>query len=84
MTDIFICKYVKQIVNVPQLKPNSICFQIIDKDINPYVEQWEAQGSFPAREVFKKLGDAGLLGITKPVGRFGIYKIYVILSNLIL
>jgi len=41
--------------------------KIIDKDINPYVEQWEAQGSFPAREVFKKLGDAGLLGITKPV-----------------
>src|SRR6266704_4349816 len=40
---------------------------IIDKDINPHVDQWEEDGIFPAHEVFKKLGDAGLLGISKPV-----------------
>ena len=40
---------------------------IIDRDINPHVDQWEEDGIFPAHEVFKKLGDAGLLGIHKPV-----------------
>jgi citronellyl-CoA dehydrogenase len=40
---------------------------IIDRDINPYVDKWEEEGIFPAHEVFKKLGDAGLLGICKPV-----------------
>jgi len=39
---------------------------IIDKDINPYVDKWEEDEIFPAHEVFKKLGDAGLLGIHKP------------------
>lgn len=40
--------------------------KIIEKDINPYVDQWEHDRIFPAHEVFKKLGDAGLLGIQKP------------------
>ena len=40
---------------------------IIERDINPYVDQWEEDGIFPAHEVFKKLGRAGLLGINKPV-----------------
>ncbi len=40
---------------------------IVDRDINPHVDQWEKDGIFPAHEVFKKLGDAGLLGIHKPV-----------------
>lgn len=40
--------------------------KIIEKDINPHVEQWEAEGQFPAHDVFKKLGDAGFLGVTKP------------------
>eukprot|EP00794_Sanderia_malayensis_P003014 gene3014-3472_t len=41
--------------------------KIIEKDINPFIEQWENEGLFPAHEVFKKLGDAGFLGVTKPV-----------------
>ena len=41
--------------------------RVIEKDINPFVDQWEAEGIFPAHQVFKKLGDAGLLGLTKPV-----------------
>ena len=40
--------------------------KIIEKDINPYVDEWEEQCRFPAHEVFKKLGDAGFLGLTKP------------------
>src|ERR1041385_3100895 len=40
---------------------------IIERDINPHVDQWEEDGIFPAHQVFKKLGDAGLLGIAKPV-----------------
>ncbi|WP_017930713.1 acyl-CoA dehydrogenase family protein [Robiginitomaculum antarcticum] len=40
--------------------------KIIEKDINPYVDQWEKDRIFPAHDVFKKLGDAGLLGIQKP------------------
>ncbi|XP_064841518.1 probable acyl-CoA dehydrogenase 6 [Oncorhynchus masou masou] len=40
---------------------------IIDQDINPYVDQWEAEGIFPAHKVFKLLGNAGFLGVNKPV-----------------
>ncbi|CAL4119087.1 unnamed protein product, partial [Meganyctiphanes norvegica] len=41
--------------------------KLIDKEINPYVDEWEAAGEFPAHHVFKLLGDAGFLGVTKPV-----------------
>ncbi|MBM3622651.1 MAG: acyl-CoA dehydrogenase [Alphaproteobacteria bacterium] len=40
---------------------------IIERDINPHVDEWEAAGIFPAHALFKKLGDAGLLGVDKPV-----------------
>ena len=40
--------------------------KIIDNDINPHVDQWEQEGNYPAHQVFKKLGNAGLLGATKP------------------
>lgn len=38
----------------------------VQKEINPNVEQWEAHPPFPAHQVFKKLGDLGMLGIHKP------------------
>lgn len=38
----------------------------IDAEINPYVDEWEEAGIFPAHQVFKGLGDLGLLGVTKP------------------
>lgn len=44
-------------------------FQIIETDINPFVEEWEAKEDFPAHQVFKKLGDAGMLGIDKSPGK---------------
>ncbi|MCW5745655.1 MAG: acyl-CoA dehydrogenase family protein [Alphaproteobacteria bacterium] len=40
---------------------------IIDREINPNVDAWEEEGVFPAHELFKKLGNAGLLGVDKPV-----------------
>ncbi|MDA0795911.1 MAG: acyl-CoA dehydrogenase family protein [Proteobacteria bacterium] len=40
--------------------------QFIDKEINPYADQWEEEGIFPAHELFKKMGNLGLLGISKP------------------
>ncbi|XP_066940766.1 probable acyl-CoA dehydrogenase 6 isoform X3 [Macrobrachium rosenbergii] len=41
--------------------------KLIDTEINPYIEEWEASGRWPAHKIMKKFGDAGLLGITKPV-----------------
>ncbi len=40
--------------------------KFIDREIRPNVDEWEKEGIFPAHELFKKLGDAGLLGINKP------------------
>ncbi|KAF1381496.1 hypothetical protein PFLUV_G00154600 [Perca fluviatilis] len=41
--------------------------KIIDQEINPHVDQWEAEGKFPAHKIFKILGSAGFLGVSKPV-----------------
>ncbi len=40
--------------------------QIIAEHINPYVDEWEKDGIYPAHQVMKKFGEAGLLGIGKP------------------
>lgn len=40
--------------------------RFIDDEINPHVDEWEAAETFPAHEVIRKLGDLGLLGLTKP------------------
>ncbi|MBT9457301.1 MAG: acyl-CoA dehydrogenase family protein [Burkholderiaceae bacterium] len=41
--------------------------RFIDEQINPNVDAWEAEEIFPAHQVFKQLGDLGLLGLCKPV-----------------
>jgi len=38
----------------------------VANEVNPHVDEWENEGIFPAHEVFKKAGDLGLLGISKP------------------
>jgi len=38
----------------------------IKNEINPHVDEWEKAGIFPAHELFKKMGNLGLLGIEKP------------------
>ena len=40
--------------------------RFVEKELNPYVAEWEKQEIFPAHEVFKKLGDLGLLGLKYP------------------
>ncbi|XP_025928747.1 probable acyl-CoA dehydrogenase 6 [Apteryx rowi] len=41
-------------------------WEIINKEINPFVDKWEEEGQFPAHKVFKILGQAGFLGVDKP------------------
>jgi citronellyl-CoA dehydrogenase len=41
--------------------------RFIDAEINPFVDEWEAAGIFPAKELFRKMGKLGFLGINKPV-----------------
>ena len=48
-------------------EPRRILQRFIVNEINPHVDQWEADGIFPAHELFKKLGDLGFLGLNKPV-----------------
>ncbi len=40
--------------------------RFVDEDINPYVKEWEAAEQFPSHQVFKKMGDLGLLGVKYP------------------
>lgn len=37
--------------------------RFVRDEINPYVKEWEAAEQFPSHEVFKKMGDLGLLGV---------------------
>lgn len=58
--------------------------RFIDTEINPYADQWEADGIFPAHELFKKMGNLGLLGIAKPVeyGGMGLdYSYQIVFSE---
>ncbi len=41
--------------------------KFIETEINPHVDDWEEAEIFPAHQVFKGLGDLGLLGVNKPV-----------------
>jgi len=36
---------------------------LVEREINPHVDEWEAAGIFPAHTLFAKLGDAGFLGL---------------------
>ena len=47
-----------------QLRDTAIKF--IEREINPYIDEWEQAEIFPAHELFKKLGDQGFLGVSKP------------------
>ncbi|HEX4871879.1 MAG TPA: acyl-CoA dehydrogenase family protein [Nevskiaceae bacterium] len=48
--------------------------KFVESEINPHVVEWEKSGQWPAREVLKKMGDLGLLGVAKPteVGGMGL------------
>ena len=36
---------------------------IVDREVNPHVDRWEADGIFPARDLFSAFGAAGLIGL---------------------
>ncbi len=40
--------------------------RFIDAEVNPHVDEWEEAEIFPAHDLFKKMGDLGLLGVHKP------------------
>jgi citronellyl-CoA dehydrogenase len=40
--------------------------RFVEQEINPYVDEWEAQRIFPARALFKKMGGLGMLGLAYP------------------
>jgi citronellyl-CoA dehydrogenase len=40
--------------------------KFVETEINPYVEQWEDNRIFPAHDLFKKMGNLGLLGLSYP------------------
>ncbi len=40
--------------------------ELVEKELNPHVDEWERAGQFPAHEVFRKMGKLGLLGVHKP------------------
>ena len=54
------------ILNKEHLAIRETVSTFIDKEINPHTDQWETEGIFPAHDLFKKMGDLGLLGISKP------------------
>jgi citronellyl-CoA dehydrogenase len=41
----------------------AVVHEVVEKEINPYADEWERAGSFPAHELFPKLGKVGLFGI---------------------
>ena len=55
--------------------------QFVEKEINPHAEEWERSGMWPAREVFRKMGALGLLGINKSesVGGLGLDYSYQVM-----
>ena len=57
--------------------------KIIENDINPHVDEWEKAGDYPAHQVFKTLGEAGFLGVNKPVeyGGMGLNLKYNVAIN---
>jgi len=40
--------------------------RFVDKEINPFVAEWEAAEQFPSHALFRKLGALGLLGLKYP------------------
>ena len=45
--------------------------RFVDSEINPFVDAWEEAEQLPSRELFRRAGALGLLGITKPVAYGG-------------
>ena len=53
--------------NSEQLALQDSVKKLVEEVINTEADQWEKEKIFPAHKVFKKFGEAGLLGINKPI-----------------
>ena len=55
--------------------------KFVQEELNPHIPQWEKDGIWPAREVLKKMGALGYLGINKPesVGGLGLDYSYEVM-----
>jgi citronellyl-CoA dehydrogenase len=40
-----------------------VVVEVVEKEINPHVDEWERAGTFPAHELFPKLGAIGMFGV---------------------
>ena len=72
------------ILNKEHLAIRETVSAFIEKEINPHTDKWEQEGIFPAHDLFKKMGDLGLLGISKPTefGGMGLdYSYQVVFSE---
>ena len=52
--------------NSEQLALQESVKKLVEEVINPNADQWDKDKIFPAKEVYKKFGDAGFLGIHRP------------------
>ena len=53
--------------NSEQLALQDSVKKLVEEVINTEADMWEKEKMFPAHKVFKKFGEAGLLGIHRPV-----------------
>ncbi|MGY2290052.1 citronellyl-CoA dehydrogenase [Pseudomonas sp. SDO528_S397] len=56
--------------------------RFVEHEINPHVDEWEKAGHFPIHAVFRRAGELGLLGISKPAqfGGMGLDYSYAIVA----
>ena len=52
--------------NSEQLALQETTRRVLEEVVNPEWQVWEREKIFPGKKVFKKFGDAGLLGIHRP------------------
>ena len=57
--------------------------EFVQQEIVPNVDEWEAAGTFPAHDLFKKLGDLGVLGLEYDVeyGGQGADHLYALIAS---
>lgn len=57
--------------------------RFVANEITPYIDEWEEKGEFP-REIFRRMGELGLLGLRYPVevgGQGGDYFSVIVLAE---
>ena len=66
--------------NSEQLALQDTVKKVVEDVINPHADQWDKDKIFPAKEVYKKFGEAGLLGIHRPT-EYGVTPFAVFMAR---